>query len=149
MITDHINNFMHVFSKKELKRFIKYCIIGITGIIVNTTVLFVFTDKLSMFYLLSSAMAYEISIITNFILNDIWTFNENVMQNRSHNFLTRAMYFNWAMIIGAIFGIFLLYIFTEFLSIDYLVSNIISICIVTIWRYYASITMVWKIKGKT
>lgn len=147
MIIGHINNFMHIVWKREMKRFIKYCIIGMTGIIVNTIVLFIFTDKLGIFYLLSSGMAYEISIITNFILNDIWTFNDNVIHNRSHNFLTRAIYFNWAMIIGALFGIMLLYIFTEFLSIDYILSNIISIFIVTIWRYHASITLVWKIKS--
>lgn len=126
---------------KELNKPIKYCIVGLSGIVVNTFILFFFTDVLKIFYLLSSVIAYEVSILTNFIINDQWTFS-SVIPGKS--FLTRAMYFNYAMITGTVFGIIFLYIFTDLLSINYLMSNIISITIVFIWRYYASITMVWN-----
>lgn len=146
-ITDYIHHLMRLaWNQGELKRFMKYCIIGSSGIIVNTMILYSFTDLLGIFYLLSSAMAYETSIITNFIMNDKWTFKETIIPGKSHNFFTRAMYFNWTMILGAIYGILLLYVFTEFLLINYIISNLISIAIITIWRYYTSMTVVWRHK---
>lgn len=147
IIADYIHHLMRLaWNQGELKRFMKYCIIGSSGIIVNTMILYSFTDLLGIFYLLSSAMAYEASIITNFIMNDKWTFKETIIPGKSHNFFTRAMYFNWTMILGAIYGILLLYVFTEFLLINYIISNLISIAIITIWRYYTSMTVVWRHK---
>ena len=143
-IIDYIYHLIHLSSRTgDLKRLTKYCIIGISGIFVNTLILFFFTDILRIYYLLSSVIAYEISIITNFILNDKWTFKD-LVNEKSHSFLTRAMYYNSAMITGAVLGILLLYIFTDFLKINYLISNLISIATVFILRYYASITIVWK-----
>lgn len=127
----------------EINKLVKYSVVGISGIGVNMIILFFFTERLGLFYLLSSVVAYEISILTNFIINDRWTFK--AIDNKS-SFLTRALYFNYAMITGAILGMLLLYVFTSLLSINYLVSNIISIVIVFMWRYYASITSVWKHK---
>lgn len=127
----------------EINKLMKYTIVGISGIVINTFVLFFCTDVLKIFYMISSAVAYEISILTNFIINDRWTFK--AVDNKS-SFLTRALYFNYTMIIGAILGMLLLYVFTSMLSINYLVSNIMSIAIVFMWRYYASVTSVWKHK---
>lgn len=141
-IADYIHHLIRLAWKKgELKRFTKYCIIGGSGIVVNTMVLYYFTNFLGILY--SSAIAYETSIITNFIMNDKWTFKETIIPGKSHNFFTRAIYFNWTMLLGAIYGILLLYTFTEFLSINLIISNLVSIGIVTIWRYYTSMTMVW------
>ncbi len=141
-IIDYIHHLISLsYRTGEINKLLKYSIVGISGIGVNMLILFFFTDRLGTFYLLSSAIAYETSIFTNFVVNDMWTFKN--IDNKS-NFLTRAVYFNYAMITGAILGMILLYIFTSLLSIYYLVSNIISIIIVFLWRYYASITSVWK-----
>lgn len=149
-IIDYVNHLVHLSLRTgDLKRFGKYCIIGVSGIFVNTFILYFFTSILKIgisYLLLSSAIAYEVSILTNFILNDKWTFKDLVIQGKSQGFVARAMYFNSAMVTGAILGIFLLYVFTNIFSINYLISNLISIFIVFILRYYASITMVWKYK---
>lgn len=129
------------FRTKDIYKLIKYSIVGISGIAVNTLVLYIFTSVLGIFYLLSSAISYEVSILSNFLINDRWTFKS---VNNKSKFLTRAIYFNYTMIAGAIFGIILLYIFTDLLRINYLISNIISIFIVFIFRFYTSITVVWK-----
>lgn len=129
------------FRTRDIYKLIKYSIVGISGIVVNTLVLYIFTSILGIFYLLSSAISYEISILSNFLINDQWTFKS---VNNKSKFLTRAIYFNYTMIAGAIFGIILLFIFTDLLRINYLISNIISIFIVFIFRFYTSITVVWK-----
>ena len=108
-IIDYIRYLISLsWREGELLRFLKYCIIGATGIVINTATLFFFTGILGMFYLLSSAAAYEVSIITNFIMNDRWTFKELVIPGISNSFLTRAVYYNGTMVLGAVFGIVLL-----------------------------------------
>lgn len=148
-IADYIHHLMRLaWNQGELKRFAKYCVIGGSGIVVNTMILYSFTNFLGISYLLlSSAIAYETSIITNFIMNDKWTFKETIIPGKSHSFFTRAIYFNWTMLLGAIYGILLLYTFTKWLSINYIISNLVSIGIVTIWRYYISMTTVWGHKA--
>lgn len=128
-------------KQEESKRFIKYCIVGTIGIVINTLILLISTEIFGIFYLLSSAMAYEISILTNFIMNDRWTFREFTVHN---SFLNRALQYNWTQIVSVIFGILLLYIFTEFMFINYIISNLMSIVITTLFRYYMCMTIVWK-----
>ncbi len=140
------NKIYAYLRQEESKRFIKYCVVGTTGIIVNTSILLFSTEVLGIFYLLSSAMAYEISILTNFIMNDRWTFREFATHN---SFLNRAIQYNWTQIVSVMFGILLLYVFTEFLFINYVISNLISIVITTLFRYYMCMTIVWQRRDKT
>lgn len=133
---------VYIYLKhEESKRFIRYCIVGTIGIVVNTAILLFSTEILKIFYLLSSAVAYEISILTNFVMNDRWTFKELVTHK---SFLNRALQYNWTQIVSVIFGILLLYIFTEFLFINYIMSNLISIVITTLFRYYMCMNIIWK-----
>lgn len=133
---------VYIYLKhEESKRFIKYCIVGTMGIVVNTAILLFSTEILKIFYLLSAAVAYEISILTNFVMNDQWTFKELVTHK---SFLNRALQYNWTQIVSVIFGILLLYVFTEFLFINYIISNLISIVITTLFRYYMCMNIIWK-----
>ena len=56
-------------------RFIKFNIVGLTGVFVNEGILMLLTS-LGLYYIYSSIVAIEISIISNFLLNDIWTFKD-------------------------------------------------------------------------
>lgn len=128
----------------ELKRFLKYCTVGIIGIIVNTITLFLLTNIVGMFYISSSIIAHEISIIGNFIINDNWTFKSLVTKNGPYNVLYRAIKYNLAKITGIVISISLLFILTEFLSIGYIYSNIMAIMMGAIWGYSTSMIIVWK-----
>lgn len=144
IIIDYIIHLMKLSLRKgELKRFIKYCIIGAIGILINTSVLFILTT-FGIFYIISSVIAHEISIIINFIMNDRWTFKDLTISNRSHSFFIRAIHYNWTRVSGVLLSISLLYILTEFTSINYIISNMISIMIGVGWGYFTAITIIWR-----
>lgn len=131
------------WKEKEFIRFLKYCIVGITGMVINTAVLILLTSSGS-YYILSSIFAGEISILSNFVMNDYWTFNEFVVSGKSYSYMTRAIYYNWTRV-GMIFtNALVLYILTEFLSIDYVISNIVAMATGVLWGYFSAIKMVWK-----
>ncbi|MEM1577881.1 MAG: glycosyltransferase [Candidatus Pacearchaeota archaeon] len=124
--------------KKEHHRFVKFCIVGISGIIVNEGLLWLLTNA-GLFYLFSSLIAIESSIIWNFFLNDIWTFNKE----RKGNFFIRCLKFNISRIMALIINFSLLWLLVS-LGIYYLIANLIGIFIATIFTYLTSLFGVWK-----
>lgn len=128
----------------EFKRFTKYCTVGAIGIAVNTTVLFLFTNIFGMFYVMSAIMAHEISIIGNFVMNDNWTFKGLVTKNKPQDIAYRALKYNLAKITGIVISISLLFVLTEFLSINYIYANVVSIMLGVMWGYSTSTVIVWR-----
>ena len=57
-------------------RFLKFCIVGTSGVLVNLAILALLADMLRLQTNLAAAIAIEISINTNFIINEYWTFHD-------------------------------------------------------------------------
>ena len=141
-VIDYIRHLMRLcWRNGELKRFTKYCMVGIVGIIVSTVVLFFFTNIVGIFYIASFVLAHEVSVTSNFIMNDQWTFREC---DKSLNFLNRMACYHVAKISGIFVGILLIYIYTEIISVNYLVSNILSTMTGAVWGYFTSVKLVWR-----
>ena len=122
-------------------RFIKFSIVGASGIIVNMGLLFLFTEKLSIPYTISSIFAIETSILTNFILNDIWTWRER----KNETLVKRITKYHVSVLIAA-YGINwpVLIILTELLDFYYLLANLIGIALGTIFNFI--INDLWTFK---
>jgi putative flippase GtrA len=57
-------------------RFAKFCAVGASGVIVNMGCLALFADALGAQANLAAALSIEISINTNFLINELWTFRD-------------------------------------------------------------------------
>lgn len=66
-----MNNSNH---KKELKRFVRFGIVGIIGSVIDFGFLNLFTIVFKMPYVLSSVFSFSLAVINNFLLNRFWTF---------------------------------------------------------------------------
>jgi len=127
--------------QEEHKRFLKFCIVGISGLIVNQGLLWLLTEFARVFYLVSSIVAIESSIISNFILNDLWTFKKE----RKGKFLKRLLRFNIARIFALGINFSILLGLTS-LGMHYLISNLFGIVVATLFTYLSSLCWVWKWK---
>ena len=76
MFLKTIVNLLKVFFSTLLKnpQIYKFMIVGIVNAILLLVLTIFFTDYLNIFYLLSSVIAYEITIILGFIVHEYWTF---------------------------------------------------------------------------
>jgi len=119
-------------------RFIKFNIVGFTGIFVNQGILMILTS-LGLYYLYAGIIAIEVSIISNFLLNDLWTFRDR----RSGHILKRLVKFNILMLVGLVINLLILYALTELASLHYTISNLFGIGIASIARYLMSIKWAW------
>ena len=125
--------------KEEIKKFFKFCVVGVSGIIVNEGLLWLLTEFADLFYLISSIIAIETSILTNFVLNDLWTFKDK----KKGNYFLRMLKFNAARIFTGFINWIVLFILTN-LGIHYLISNLIGIAVATLIGYIISLKWVWK-----
>ncbi|MCK9461243.1 MAG: GtrA family protein [Proteobacteria bacterium] len=57
-------------------RFAKFCAVGVSGVAVNAGCLALLTGALGVQTNLAAALAIEISINTNFLVNELWTFRD-------------------------------------------------------------------------
>jgi dolichol-phosphate mannosyltransferase len=125
----------------SLQTFIKYGIVGASGTVISMLTLYILTDIAGLFYLISGAVAVELSLINNFIWNDRWTFGSN---NHANSIKTRIAHYHVISLTGAVADITLLYIFTSWFGIYYLLSNFIAIVCVFFVNYIINSKITWK-----
>ncbi|MBA7590618.1 hypothetical protein ES708_32745 [subsurface metagenome] len=137
----------HLFSLMartgELKRFLKFGAVGLSGIIVNQGLLWSLTEFAGLMYYVSALFAIEASIISNFVLNDYFTFADR-RTGKGKSFLVRLLKFNVTCLAGAAIQYGLLLLFTGVLGIHYLISNHIAIAVAFLWNYFMSSWWTWK-----
>jgi len=74
---DYLENiFLLATKERELRRFIQFCLVGLSGVVVNVGAFWFLTRVAGLYDLIAMIIGIVASIISNFILNDIWTFKE-------------------------------------------------------------------------
>ncbi|MEM0465386.1 MAG: glycosyltransferase family 2 protein [Candidatus Pacearchaeota archaeon] len=58
------------------KKYIKFFAVSITALLVNLFFLYIFTELMKIYYIISQIMAIGIALIINFLGNKLWTFSE-------------------------------------------------------------------------
>jgi dolichol-phosphate mannosyltransferase len=127
---------------RKWRHFIRFCIVGTSGIVVNTAILYALSSLAGMDYKLASVLAIEAAVITNFLLNDAWTFESAGKKGKFSRFLS----FNVISIVGALINWGVLVGLTELAGVYYLVANLIGILVGFLWNYFANVRFTWKTK---
>lgn len=137
------NTYGYITANLINPRFLKFAIVGGSGVIVNMGLLFILSDFFHIYYILSSIIAIETSIILNFILNDIWTWADRKKKSFIHRFIQyhvavgiTAILVNWILLI----------LLTEIFGLYYLISNLIGIGAGTLANY--TINDLWTFNKK-
>ena len=92
------------------KVFIKFLIVGASGVLVNLGVFTLLINNGVNLYL-ASPIAIEVSIITNFFLNNVWTFSSRSLSDRTS---VRGLKFNAVSILALIVS------YTTFIALSFL-----------------------------
>jgi dolichol-phosphate mannosyltransferase len=156
---EQIEYLRHLFSLMwrtgELWRFIKFCLVGLSGVVVNYGLYWLLT-RLAGFAPLDNAaiggiasgnaamaISIETSIITNFILNNYLTFaDRNVRGARA--FLVRLLKFNLICVVGGLIQIGVANLLTITLGVYDLISVLIAIVVAMLWNYLLNTWITWR-----
>lgn len=128
--------------------FVKFMIVGATGVVVNEGLLLAF-QSWGIFLLYASAAAIEISILSNFVMNDLWTFKDR----RSGHFAVRLAKFNALMLIGLVVNVAVVDVGTLYFGFAAAMTNLVGIGAAFLLRYALSVRYAWmrteSIEGAT
>lgn len=133
-------------AKREAERFAKFCTVGVSGIFVNMGLLWLLTDVVGFYYLFAAICAIEASIVSNFTLNEIWTFRDRRVSGVKST-IGRALKFNTACAVGVGINMGILYLFTDMFGVYYLASNLLGIAAAVLWNYGLSNFWTWRRKS--
>ena len=154
-----IDYLKHIFSMMrrsgELLRFIKFALVGGSGVVVNVGLYWLLTrfagftplDDTATGNILSGNLALtigiETAIITNFTLNNFFTFADRNKKGVKA-FLSRLLNFNLICLIGALIQIGV----TNLLAVGYglydLFSLVIAIIVAMLWNYLLNNWWTWR-----
>jgi dolichol-phosphate mannosyltransferase len=122
---------MYAYLKNNFltPRLLKFGIVGASGVIVNMGFLYIFVEFVKLPYFIASLIAIELSIISNFSINLVWTWRDRA---KEVSFWTKIFRYHVGAGATAIIGNYLILIgLTEWFGIQYLLSNLIGIAVGT------------------
>ncbi|HEX4661302.1 MAG TPA: GtrA family protein [Streptosporangiaceae bacterium] len=131
------NSFMMVTDRAKLGRPVRFCLVGGTGIAVNTAVLYVLSRGLGWPLAVSSAMAVEFAVLNNYLLNDRFTFAARRPS------LRRLAKFNITSLAGLSVNVMLVW-FLARRGLYFLSANFVGIAAAAAVNYTFSVAWVWR-----
>jgi len=136
--------FTHLRNSVLSPRLIKFGIVGASGVGVNVGCLYVFTEFAHLPYFVSSILAIELSIISNFTANLLWTWRD---RSEEGTLWTKLVRYHIGAGATAFLGNYLILVaLTEFFGMHYMISNLIGIAFGTFSNYL--INDLWTFKKR-
>lgn len=138
----------HLYSlvkeASEYRRLISFMLVGLVGILVNEAILWFLTENFHLHYVFSASISAEASVLSNFALNEFFTFRDLVADSSLRSVFRRAFEYNWTRIVGICIELFTLHVLTVYSGLHYLLANLVGIALSLVWGYSTSISIVWK-----
>ncbi len=135
--------------------FIRFCLVGLTGVVVDLGVFYVLRKVLGLGLTRSAILSAEVAIFNNFLWNDFWTFadiSRRQIGNRQR--LKRFLKFNLVCLSGLVLQTLIVNIVYNFfklngeiekiVSIDVL-AKLIAIVLVTLWNFWFNMKLSWRV----
>lgn len=114
-------------------QFFRYIFVGGAAFIVDFASLFIFTDVFGVYYLTSAAIAFILGLIANYALSINWVFNKRTLDNKMSEFTIFAI----IGIIGLGLNEVIIWLFTDYIGLFYLVSKIFAAALILFWNFFA------------
>ena len=128
---------MMLTDRAKLGRPIRFCLVGATGTAINTAVVYVLYRGLGLPLLVSSAMAVELAVLTNYLLNDRFTFAARRPSFR------RLAKFNITSLAGLSVNVMIVWLLVRH-GVYFLAANFVGIAVAVVVNYTFSVTWVWR-----
>ena len=116
--------------------------------VINLGFYTLFHDLLRIKLMLASALAFELSVISNFILNEYWTFRDR-RAGRKRSVLKRALFFNVTVLLGGALQLGTLGFLTHYLHVWDKAALLAGIILGALVNYLISNHLIFRNKTAT
>ncbi len=128
-------------TARGMWRLVRFACVGLLGVVVNSTVLWLLTDAAHVYYLPSSVVATELAILCNFTLNHTWTF---ASLHDTDSIFTKLAKFNGVALGGLLLTVSSLFVLTRIFGLHYLIANLFAVGTAAVWNYTISRHWIWS-----
>jgi dolichol-phosphate mannosyltransferase len=135
------------FASLPLSRFLRFAVVGCSGVVVDMGLLFLLSDPSMLGWGLtrSKLIAAQAAIVNNFIWNDLWTFGDiSARQSGGKDRLRRFAKFQMICLIGLVLNTTLLNIQFNVFGMNRYIANGIAILVVTAWNFWLNLKLSWR-----
>ena len=120
--------------------FFRYTIVGGLSFLVDFGFLYVFTEFLGIYYLVSAAMSFSLGLAVNYGLSRTWVFGKRNLANAWIEFGLFAA----IGVVGLGLNELFIWYFTSKIHFYYLLSKIVSTVLVYLWNFFARKYLLFK-----
>lgn len=129
-------------TSPEAGRFIKFFLVGFSGVIVNLGLLYIFVEKLDFTRNFSWIIAVLVSIANNYTLNTVFTYSDRRARNYKESIKRLGQYYFISL---ALVGLnFFIYRSGMHWGAHYIVAAFVGILFTTIINFVLVMKIVWK-----
>ncbi|MBN2117993.1 MAG: glycosyltransferase [Anaerolineales bacterium] len=121
--------------------FVRFLLVGATGLGVNSLALAAFTELAGIHYVLSAAIATQVSTLWNFGLTERWVFGQRETDRSFWQRLVSFLTMNNLMLL--LRGPMIALLVSQ-LGVNYLIANLVSLFTMTILRYLLADKWIWS-----
>jgi len=133
-----------ILKTRSIKRLISFGLVGASGAGIILSLMWFLVSIHNFNYILSGALAIELSIIWAFFMNNRFTFKDKIQdQNTLTHCLRRLLKYNISALSGEAINLSLLFALTS-AGFFYLTSEVTAILVVFIYNFILSNKWVWK-----
>lgn len=122
-------------------RLARFGLVGASGVLVNTALLYLLAGAGGLNHVAASALATEAAILSNFALNNRWTFRD---LRGGVPWVRRALRYNLFALGGLLVSVGAFAALVYLLGLHYLLANFFAIGAGTLWNYGASYRWTWS-----
>jgi dolichol-phosphate mannosyltransferase len=134
------------FARWQMGKFLRFGIVGFSGVFVNMGVLYVLRNSLHLELTRSLIIAAELAIISNFFWNDLWTFGDiSKRQPGNRQRLKRLLKFNTICLMGLILNVLLVNLMFNIFGMNEYLATLIAIAVVTLWNFWINMKLSWRV----
>ncbi|XLQ10940.1 MAG: glycosyltransferase [cyanobacterium endosymbiont of Epithemia adnata isolate EadnSB Bon19] len=129
-------------------RFIKFSLVGLTGVVVDMVFFYLLSDKIgpALPLIRSKIIAAELAVINNFLWNDCWTFGDiSRQQPQKRQRLKRLIKFNLICLAGLVLNVLFLNIFVSIFNYNKYIANLLAIAMVTFCNFWFNLKLSWRV----
>ena len=143
-----IGDYLHhvaslTFREKESRRILKFLATGIAGIAFSVGLLWFLTEIGDVFYMISGLVSKEAGTLFAFAANELWVFKDRIKISSWTESIKRCIQFNINRALSIFVVMATMGVLTEFVGINYIMSNLIGIVIAFPINYVASNRLIW------
>jgi putative flippase GtrA len=114
-------------------QFVRYGFVAVVAFAFDFGLLFVFTEYLHMFYVLSATLSFAISVVVNYFLSVSWAFGVRVERQRT---VEIGLFIAICVVALSLNDVFI-WLFTSAFGLYYLFSKLLTVAIVFFWSFGA------------